>query len=98
MWGCPTCKKRESRKLIKCPKCGETLTFICAKCYKPLPNGKYNYCGFHLQEQKENSKHIAENVGKAAVGAAVLVVGKAKNIINKEKAERVIEIIKQIKP
>lgn len=82
MWACTSCNKRMSRKLTVCPKCGGQGGYICAKCHKPLPDGKYNYCGAHLLERAEKRKETREKVGAAALTVGVTVVGGLKVALN----------------
>ncbi len=98
MWACTNCHKRLSRKLTICPKCGGKANYICAECFKDLPNGKHNYCGFHQQQKREERKEALKKAG-GAVGAAVGVVSTVmltplKNAVeNPEKIKNLVNLI-----
>lgn len=81
--GCtnPRCKecskqKRFKREIIDCPECGAELSFVCADCWKVLPNGRDKYCTsceVKRKQRVENAVDTVKTVGKGAV--AVLAVG-----------------------
>ena len=83
MWACTNCHKRLSRKLTTCPKCGGKANYICAECYKDLPDGKHNYCGFHQQQKHEELMESLKKAGEVAGGAvAAVVLTPVKKVIN----------------
>ena len=97
MWGCPNCQEKLNRKIIACPKCGGRASFICADCFKELPDGKHNYCGFHLQERKQQRiqtlKHVGEGAGTVVAVAVTVVSTPVKEAISHVDVEDIAKNI-----
>ena len=98
MWGCPNCQEKLNRKTITCPKCGGRATFICAECFKELPDGKHNYCGFHLQERRQQQMQTLKHVGEGAVGVVAVTVTMVSKPVKEalKNADVVVDFAKDI--
>lgn len=67
-----------------CSKCGQELSFVCAKCYTVIQDNNAKYCIRCLENEKDKKTKIAKAVGAAggvALGVAVVVKGIIKKII-----------------
>ncbi|MBQ9826790.1 MAG: hypothetical protein IJM61_06390 [Firmicutes bacterium] len=88
--GClnPNCPSHEKRKMydeayIRCPDCGEILSYVCKGCYMKLPNGAKTLCVRCEEEKKDKRKLFRKNTGKAFAGAAAIAVVAIKKIVSK---------------
>ncbi|MCF0134004.1 MAG: hypothetical protein HUJ72_09070 [Blautia sp.] len=113
--GCinPECKAYKKIHYKKddqfCLKCGTSLSYVCAECWKPMENGDEKYCISCSAEKEQKKAENWDNVKKvgggavAAAGAAIVAVPKlikdsdnlAKNA--KKAADAAAVVIKLVK-
>ena len=99
--GClnPNCPSNKNHKLydyayIRCPECGEILSYVCKKCYMKLPDGGHRFCvrcNEIRKDKKEHNKEIAVKVLKG-VGGAAIAIGTA-FLKPVEKAPKVVKTV-----
>lgn len=70
---CTMCQKKEHahKDDLFCPKCGETLSFVCEKCHTVLEDGSEKLC-IMCQAEKDDTK---EKRKKSFVKAGSVVLG-----------------------
>ncbi len=64
-----------------CSKCGNKLSYVCADCFKQLPDDSQKYCitcAARRKDKKDATKNGAKKIGGGvlAVGGIVLSAGK----------------------
>ncbi|MBW7571627.1 hypothetical protein [Caproiciproducens faecalis] len=64
-----------------CSKCGNKLSYVCADCFKQLPDDSQKYCITCAAKRKDTKDTVKNAVGKIgggvfAVGGIVLSAGK----------------------
>ena len=78
-----------------CSKCGSKLVYVCPSCYKELVDRNDKFCG-DCTKKKNEAKEKRLNGAKAVAVAAVKHKDDIKKVINKENAEKVVKIAKNI--
>lgn len=81
---CTVFKKKITSKATEeyCSKCGQPLSYVCKKCYKPI-DSKGKYCTVHQAEKDDNAhnaKKVVLKAGGAALSLGILAVTKGKDI------------------
>lgn len=56
-----------------CSKCGNKLSYVCADCFKQLPDDSQKYCITCAANRKDKKDTAKSAVGK--IGGGVLAVG-----------------------
>ena len=77
--GClnPKCEANKKRIMyegayIRCPMCGEFLSYVCKDCYTKLPNGAHSLCIRCFELRKDKKEKVKRDIEKA--GAAVVAI------------------------
>ena len=73
-----------------CSKCGNKLSYVCADCFKQLPDDSQKYCitcAAKRNDKKDAAKNAAAKIGGVVltVGGAVLSAGKIVADVMKKK-------------
>ena len=66
-----------------CVKCGQTLSFVCSECWKPMEDDKEKYCISCSAEKEQKKAQAFENIKKAGASALVtlgVVAGVVKQV------------------
>jgi len=82
---CAAFKKKITYKESEeyCSKCGQTLSYVCKKCYTPLEE-KGKYCAIHQAEKDDKADHtkkVVLGVSGVVLSAGAVVFTKGKDIV-----------------